>query len=202
MHLSHEKKWIYGSLMLTVAFFIVLMFVPIFTTMDTIGTPTHVRTPRRRDGALTMGLRAFHLLFIALSVVLAAFVAAWAGGPVPARARGDLRGLGQRRCRRGRGARRVRRRASSGRRGICRCDDPLCHRAPSLTPRLALACPGLFRAERFAAGEGHQHGHPRDARGRGRRARELCRLFHLPQSARASVAAATDTGERTETAQC
>jgi FlaG/FlaF family flagellin (archaellin) len=27
-----------------------------------------------------MGLRAFHLLFIAVSVVLAAFVAAWAAG--------------------------------------------------------------------------------------------------------------------------
>src|SRR5687767_5124071 len=39
MHLNHEKKWIYGSLILTVAFFIVLMFVPLFTTMDTIGTP-------------------------------------------------------------------------------------------------------------------------------------------------------------------
>ena len=43
MHLSHEKKWIYGSLILTVAFFIVLMFVPLFTTMDTIGT--HVPGP-------------------------------------------------------------------------------------------------------------------------------------------------------------
>ena len=39
MHLSHEKKWIYGALLLTAAFFIVLMFVPLFTTMDTIGTP-------------------------------------------------------------------------------------------------------------------------------------------------------------------
>jgi len=41
MHLSDEKKWIYGTLLLTVAFFIVLMFVPLFTTMDTIGTPTN-----------------------------------------------------------------------------------------------------------------------------------------------------------------
>lgn len=39
MHLSDEKKWIYGALLLTVAFFIALMFVPLFTTMDTIGTP-------------------------------------------------------------------------------------------------------------------------------------------------------------------
>jgi caa(3)-type oxidase subunit IV len=37
MHLNHEKQWIYGSLMLTVAFFIVLMSVPLFTTMDTFG---------------------------------------------------------------------------------------------------------------------------------------------------------------------
>ena len=39
MHLSHEKKWIYGALLLTVLFFIVLMFVPLFTVMDGIGTP-------------------------------------------------------------------------------------------------------------------------------------------------------------------
>jgi len=38
MHLSDEKKWIYGALLLTVVFFIVLMTVPSFTTMDTIGT--------------------------------------------------------------------------------------------------------------------------------------------------------------------
>jgi cytochrome c oxidase subunit 4 len=38
MHLNHEKRWIYGSLILTVAFFIVLMFVPLFTTIDTYGT--------------------------------------------------------------------------------------------------------------------------------------------------------------------
>ena len=41
MHLSNEKKWIYGALVLTVVFFIVLMSVPIFTVMDTIGTPIH-----------------------------------------------------------------------------------------------------------------------------------------------------------------
>src|SRR6478735_11464785 len=38
MHLSHEKKWIYGSLLLTVVFFIVLMTLPMFTTMDHLGT--------------------------------------------------------------------------------------------------------------------------------------------------------------------
>jgi caa(3)-type oxidase subunit IV len=37
MHLSAEKKWIYGALILTVLGFLVLMTVPIFTTMDTIG---------------------------------------------------------------------------------------------------------------------------------------------------------------------
>ena len=41
MHLNHEKKWIYGALLLTVAFFIVLMFVPFLTISDTIGTPIH-----------------------------------------------------------------------------------------------------------------------------------------------------------------
>jgi caa(3)-type oxidase subunit IV len=40
MHLSHEKKWIYGALLLTVVFFIVLLFVPLATVSDTIGTPT------------------------------------------------------------------------------------------------------------------------------------------------------------------
>ena len=39
MHLSHEKRWIYFSLILTLAGFIVLMTVPVFTLHDTIGTP-------------------------------------------------------------------------------------------------------------------------------------------------------------------
>jgi caa(3)-type oxidase subunit IV len=39
MHLTHEKKWIYGALLLTVVGFIILMTVPIFTIMDNIGTP-------------------------------------------------------------------------------------------------------------------------------------------------------------------
>ena len=39
MHLSHEKRWIYGALLLTVVFFVVLMFVPLLTVSDTIGTP-------------------------------------------------------------------------------------------------------------------------------------------------------------------
>jgi cytochrome c oxidase subunit 4 len=36
MHLSHEKKAIYGALLLTLVFFIVLLFVPILTVMDRI----------------------------------------------------------------------------------------------------------------------------------------------------------------------
>ncbi|OFV92400.1 MAG: hypothetical protein A3H95_04880 [Acidobacteria bacterium RIFCSPLOWO2_02_FULL_64_15] len=38
MHLSHEKQWIYGTLILTAIFFIVLLFVPLLTVSDTIGT--------------------------------------------------------------------------------------------------------------------------------------------------------------------
>jgi cytochrome c oxidase subunit 4 len=41
MHLSSERKWIYGSLLLTVFFFIMLMSLPLFTTMDHIGTAIH-----------------------------------------------------------------------------------------------------------------------------------------------------------------
>ena len=48
MHLNHEKQWIYGSLILTVTFFVVLIFLPLFTTMDTFGThltgPAHGAT--------------------------------------------------------------------------------------------------------------------------------------------------------------
>ena len=50
MHLSDERKWIYGSLLLTVVFFIVLMSVPIFTVMDTIGTPIHHATSAEHAG--------------------------------------------------------------------------------------------------------------------------------------------------------
>jgi cytochrome c oxidase subunit IV len=37
MHLLHERKVIYWALMLTVVFFIFLMFVPLFTNLDRIG---------------------------------------------------------------------------------------------------------------------------------------------------------------------
>jgi caa(3)-type oxidase subunit IV len=39
MHLSNEKKWIYGALILTVIGFVILMTVPMFTVHDSIGTP-------------------------------------------------------------------------------------------------------------------------------------------------------------------
>src|SRR6266511_3147238 len=41
MHLSQEKKWIYGALILTVLFFVVLMAVPMLTIGDGIGTRIH-----------------------------------------------------------------------------------------------------------------------------------------------------------------
>jgi cytochrome c oxidase subunit 4 len=42
MHLAHEKWWIYGSLLLTAVFFAVLMLLPTFAGLDTIGTATTV----------------------------------------------------------------------------------------------------------------------------------------------------------------
>ena len=51
MHLSHEQRWIYGSLLLTVAFFVVLMSVPLFTTMNSIGTHITGPAPAHAAGA-------------------------------------------------------------------------------------------------------------------------------------------------------
>ena len=45
MHLSHEKKWIYGALILTVVGFAILMLIPSLTINDGIGTPVHVAAP-------------------------------------------------------------------------------------------------------------------------------------------------------------
>jgi cytochrome c oxidase subunit 4 len=41
MHLSHEKRVIYGTLLLTAAFFIGLLLLPVLTSLDTlaIGSP-------------------------------------------------------------------------------------------------------------------------------------------------------------------
>jgi cytochrome c oxidase subunit 4 len=38
MHLNHEKPWIYGSLVLTAVFFVVLMLLPVLTTFGTFGS--------------------------------------------------------------------------------------------------------------------------------------------------------------------
>ena len=45
MHLSHERKWVYGALILTVIGFAILMLVPSLTINDSIGTPVHVASP-------------------------------------------------------------------------------------------------------------------------------------------------------------
>src|SRR5260221_2207401 len=50
LHLNHEKRWIYGALLLTVVFFIVLMSVPFLTISDGIGTPIHVPAPAHTGG--------------------------------------------------------------------------------------------------------------------------------------------------------
>jgi cytochrome c oxidase subunit 4 len=41
MHLSHEKRFVYGTLLLTAAFFLVLLLLPLFTSLDSlaIGSP-------------------------------------------------------------------------------------------------------------------------------------------------------------------
>jgi cytochrome c oxidase subunit IV len=41
MHLSHEKRLVYGTLLLTAAFFVVLLLLPLFTSLDSlaIGSP-------------------------------------------------------------------------------------------------------------------------------------------------------------------
>ena len=38
MHLSHERWWVYGTLLLTVVFFAVLLLVPLLTSLDGLGT--------------------------------------------------------------------------------------------------------------------------------------------------------------------
>jgi len=45
MHLSHEKKWIYGALLLTLICFITVLAIPYLTVNDTIGTPIRVPAP-------------------------------------------------------------------------------------------------------------------------------------------------------------
>jgi caa(3)-type oxidase subunit IV len=38
MHLSHEKRWVYGTLALTVIFFAVLLLLPVITSLDSTGS--------------------------------------------------------------------------------------------------------------------------------------------------------------------
>jgi cytochrome c oxidase subunit 4 len=38
MHLSHERWWVYGTLILTVVFFVVLLLLPVLTSLDGLGT--------------------------------------------------------------------------------------------------------------------------------------------------------------------
>jgi caa(3)-type oxidase subunit IV len=54
MHLNHEKKWVYGALLLTVVFFIALMSIPLLTMMDGIGTASvhEVSTGAAHPGAV------------------------------------------------------------------------------------------------------------------------------------------------------
>jgi len=50
MHLNHEKKWIYGVLILTVVFFVVLMVLPGLSVAGGIGTPTRMGAPVEHAG--------------------------------------------------------------------------------------------------------------------------------------------------------
>jgi caa(3)-type oxidase subunit IV len=50
MHLSNEKKWIYGALILTLIGFIVVMSVPYLTVNDSIGTPIHAPAAAEHSG--------------------------------------------------------------------------------------------------------------------------------------------------------
>jgi cytochrome c oxidase subunit IV len=50
MHLSNEKKWIYGALILTLVGFIVVMSLPFLTINDGIGTPIRVPTHAEHTG--------------------------------------------------------------------------------------------------------------------------------------------------------
>ncbi|SRR3954468_14459075 len=51
MHLNHEKKWIYGALILTVVFFVVLMMLPGLTVADGIGTKSSYALTAERAAA-------------------------------------------------------------------------------------------------------------------------------------------------------
>ena len=71
MHLLHERKVIYWVLMLTVIFFVFLMFVPLLTNLDRIPG-----SAPERCGS-TMSLKWFHIVFISLSVLLSLWFGVW-----------------------------------------------------------------------------------------------------------------------------
>jgi caa(3)-type oxidase subunit IV len=54
MHLSNEKKWIYGALLLTAFFFVAMITITSLTLADTIGTATvhEVSTGAAHPGAV------------------------------------------------------------------------------------------------------------------------------------------------------
>src|SRR3954464_16029659 len=54
MHLNHEKRWIYGSLLLTAFFFVAMIAITTLTLHDTIGTATvhEVSTGAAHPGAV------------------------------------------------------------------------------------------------------------------------------------------------------
>ena len=51
MHLSHERRWIYGSLVVTAVGFVILMLVPVFVTTDTIGQSVEGPAATHQEGA-------------------------------------------------------------------------------------------------------------------------------------------------------
>ena len=51
MHLNHEKKWIYGALILTAVFFVVLMLLPNLSVADSIGRPSPYTAAAERAAA-------------------------------------------------------------------------------------------------------------------------------------------------------
>ena len=218
MHLSHEKQWIYGALLLTVVFFIVLMFLPLFTISDGIGTPIGAPAAHERAPGTDMSLRAFHLLFIALSVVLAAFCAAWAVGQYRRRASDRLR---WRRRRVGR----VRRGAGGVRRGVPAQDEESVAHGRTVTLAIVAGrrrrwpCPVCFGQSDspiacgdwharccfgqsgVAHGAGREHGHLFHARRRRRRARRVCG-FCVELAGGRWTFASTDRDPQEGTAQC
>ena len=148
-----------------------------------------------------MSLRAFHLLFIALSVVLAAFFAAWASGSIGS-STNSVYALAARAGARGRRRRwRSTARRSSGRRGTCEhasCSRSTLDDRGGAARRAGLS--GVLRAERLAAGQRDEHGRDHDARrGRGR-AGQLRGVLRLSEPARETACRRPDAPDAGATA--